>query len=212
MNLTAASALIFRITHIANVSWVLDHDLCCSTGPCLDPRFRSIGNLDLIEKRRGRGVPIPPGGKLSDYIPFYFTPWSPMLFKILTGHGGIQRQSKEDLVFIVASLRKLDERGCAFVLSDRHANLQAAKFANDLSGLDLIDWDLLNRRDFRNDPNDPTKLERYQAEALVHKELSVRDLLGFACYSAAQERELSAELSRRDLPLTIGVREGWYFE
>jgi hypothetical protein len=43
-----------------------------------DPDFRNIGNADLISKRETRQVPIPPGGMLSDYIPFYFTPWSPV--------------------------------------------------------------------------------------------------------------------------------------
>jgi hypothetical protein len=32
---------------------------------------------------------------------------------------------------------------------------------------DWVDWPLLQKRDFKRDPDDPAKLERYQAEALV---------------------------------------------
>ena len=47
-----------------------------------------IGNPDLIDKRTHRIVPAPPGGTLSDYVPFYFTLYSPMLYNIKTGMEG----------------------------------------------------------------------------------------------------------------------------
>ena len=59
-------ALIFRITHIANVPWILANGLHCESSNVRDPDHVSIGNPDLIEKRRIRVVPMPPGGTLSD--------------------------------------------------------------------------------------------------------------------------------------------------
>ncbi len=53
-----------------------------------DPNFREIGSPDFIDKRAHRMVPVPPGGTLSDYVPFYFTPWLPMLMNITTGRVG----------------------------------------------------------------------------------------------------------------------------
>jgi hypothetical protein len=79
------NGLIFRITHIANVPWILEHGLHCRNSPERDPNYVEIGNPELIQKRTQRPVPIPPGGVLSDYIPFYFTPHSPMLLNIKTG-------------------------------------------------------------------------------------------------------------------------------
>jgi len=78
-------ALIFRITHIDNMPWMLINGLHCRNSPDRDPNFVEIGNRDLIGKRASRVVPIHPGGTLSDYIPFYFTPCSPMLLNIKTG-------------------------------------------------------------------------------------------------------------------------------
>src|SRR5207302_9261358 len=80
-----AVARIFRITHINNIRWVLEHGLHCRNGASVDPNFVEIGNPDLISSRARRSVPVAPGGLLSDYIPFYFTPHSPMLYNIKTG-------------------------------------------------------------------------------------------------------------------------------
>jgi hypothetical protein len=44
-------------------------------GKKFDPACRNIGNVDLIDKRSRRLVGVTPGGTLSDYVPFYFTPY-----------------------------------------------------------------------------------------------------------------------------------------
>jgi ssDNA thymidine ADP-ribosyltransferase, DarT len=74
MDLTPERALIFRITHVSNVPWILDYGLRCASLNILDPGFRPIGSAGSIEKRAPRSVPAAPGGALSDYIAFFFTP------------------------------------------------------------------------------------------------------------------------------------------
>jgi hypothetical protein len=76
-------AFIFRITHITNIPWILENGLCCQNSATQDPRFIGIGNSDLIRKRTDRVVPIEPRGNLCDYIPFYFTPFSPIFPHVL---------------------------------------------------------------------------------------------------------------------------------
>ena len=49
-------------------------------GDRFDPNYRNIGNVDLIDKRSRRVVDVPPRGTLSDYVPFYFTPYSIMMW------------------------------------------------------------------------------------------------------------------------------------
>ncbi|WP_371329131.1 DarT ssDNA thymidine ADP-ribosyltransferase family protein [Collimonas sp. OK607] len=41
-----------------------------------------------------------------------------------------------------------------------------------------IDWPLLQRRDFKRDADDPRKMERYQAEALLYRHLPIQGVLG----------------------------------
>ena len=132
--LTAQKALIFRITHRDNLEWILRNGLHCEKGR-RDPNFVSIGNPDLIDRRRSRLVPVPPGGLLSDYVPFYFTPSSPMLMNIQTGWGGVERRKNEEIVVIVSSLPALKANGVRYLFTDRHAYLAAAAFYDDDSTL-----------------------------------------------------------------------------
>ena len=210
--LNAENALIFRITHIANVPWILRNGLHCKASGVQDPKFVRIGNLELIAKRTARTIPIPPGGSLSDYIPFYFTPFSMMMYNIKTGYGGIQQFSNSEIVIMVSSLRGLAEKGVTAVFSDRHAYLHTAQFFQSLDDLDKIDWELLRRRDFKRDVDDPEKTDRYQAEALVHRHLPVEHLAGIVCHDENERRTLEAQREEVGVGLKIVARSGWYFQ
>ena len=180
--ISAQRALLFRITHIGNVPWILKNGLHCKNTGILDPNFVTIGNPELISKRTSRDVPIAPGGTLSDYIPFYFTPFSMMMYNIHTGYGGIRRVRNADIVMMVTSFRMLVEQGVPAVYTDRHAYLRTACFFSSLNDLDMIDWPLMQARDFRRDDEDPGKTDRYQAEALIHIHLPVEFLSGIVCH------------------------------
>ncbi len=210
-NLTAEKALIFRITHINNVPWILSNGLRCKNATVQDPNFVRIGNLELIQRRTARSVTVPPGGTLSDYIPFYFTPFSMMLFNIKTGYGGIRQFPNSEIVIMVSSLRGLADHGVATVFSDRHAYLQTAQFFTSLDDLSKIDWGILQRRDFKRDVDDPEKTDRYQAEALVHRHLPVERLAGIVCFSQNEQRTLERQREAVGLELKIVARPEWYF-
>jgi len=211
-SLNPDKALVFRITHIANVPWILDHGLHCRNSPERDPAFREIGNPELIEKRAGREVPLPPGGLLSDYIPFYFTPYSPMLYNIITGYAGMMKTPAEEIVILASSLQRVAELGLSFVFSDRHAYLKTAAFSNSLTDLpSLIDWSLIRSRDFRRDPENPERFERYQAEALIHRHLPVAGLLGLACQNPAVAGRIQGALDSRAIQFKIVIKPDWYF-
>lgn len=208
--LNADRALIFRITHRDNVPWILDHGLHASNGRVLDPNFRNIGNVDLIGKRAYRVVAVGPGGTLSDYVPFYFTPFSIMMFNIHTGYN-VPQVPNEEIVILVSSLPRVAELGIPFVFTDQHAYPVMANYFTDLKDLDKVGWDLLNSKNFKHDPDDPGKKERYQAEALVWKHLSVEGLLGICSYNSAVDAGIKMELAKRNLTMQTIVQTNWYF-
>ena len=209
--LTPEKALIFRIVHRDNVPWILDNGLRCKNSKKLDPNFVEIGNKDLISKRGKHPVERRPGGALSDYIPFYFTPFSPMLYNIKTGWGGIRQRNNDEIVILVSSLRTLQAENIPFLFTDRHAYLVAAQFYSDLARLDQIDWAMLQRRDFSYNADDPSKKERYQAEALIHKHLPVGALAGLVCYNDDVLKSLNAALAKRNQTMKVAKKPGWYF-
>lgn len=209
--LSPQRALIFRITHRDNVRWIVENGLHCRRSNRLDPNFVSIGNESLIEDRRQVPVGIPPGGTLSDYVPFYFTPHSMMLYNIKTGYHGIRQRRNDEIIFIVSSLHKLLQDGIRFVFTDRHARLDSACFYDDLDELDRIDWKILQQRDFKRDNNDLGKLERYQAEALVHRHLPMTSVLGIVCYNAGERDRIGQLAENAGFSLNVISRSGWYF-
>jgi hypothetical protein len=209
-SLTPEKALIFRITHIENVGWLLANGLHCRNAEVLDPNYHEIGNPDLIAKRADRLVPVPPSGTLSDYIPFYFTPFTPMMLNIKTGYNGMKQTPMRDIVILVSSLRNVSKMGLGFVFSDRHAYLRAAEFSSDLSDLDRVDWKILQARDFKRDPNDFEKVERYQAEALIHRHMPIDALLGVICHGEVQQQRLTTLAQSEGVTLEIKAMPGWY--
>lgn len=210
-SLNPEKALIWRIVHRNNLAWILDNGLHCGNGAAKAPCWISIGNPELIDKRANHPVPLPPGGRLNDYVPFYFTPFSPMLRNIHTGWGGVPKRPNDEIVILVSSLYRVAGLGLPFLFTDSHAYYQWANFYGDLADLDKIDWPLLQRRDFKRDPEDPAKFERYQAEALIHECLPVAGLLGIVCHTAALKQSIEQDIQTRRLSLPVHTRPGWYF-
>ena len=207
--LNAEKALIWRIIHISTMTSILDNGLYCRNHTNA-PTLTSIGNQELISRRATHPVPISPFGFLNDYIPFYFTPFSPMLLNIKTGRGVPQRPN-EEIVILVSSLHRIQKLGLNFVFSNMHAYYQWTTFYNNLNDLDKVDWSLLQNRDFKRDQNDPLKFERYQAEALIHQHCPLTALQGVLCYNEKVKSSLENLMSERNINIPIYANPNWYF-
>ena len=206
-DLTPEKARIFRIAHIDNVEMILRGGMKCRNSGSAE-NYRQIGNPELIDRRLLREVPCEPGGTLGDYVPFYFTPFSPMLYNIRTGYGLRQRQNHVIVIF-VSSLHKLVENDVPFVFTDRHACLAYAQFTSDMKRLNEIDWQALQYRDFKR--SDPMRFERYQAEALVYNEVPVEALLGVATYNDAVKQRVIDLAEAHGVDIKVITKSGWYF-
>lgn len=210
-SLNPEKALIWRIVHRDNLPWILDNGLHCANSEVQAPQYVNIGNIDLIDKRRTRCVPIAPAGVLSDYVPFYFTPFSVMMKNIHSGWS-VQQRSNDEIVILVSSLHRVSELGLPFVFTNAHAYPDWTDYYSDMANLHEIDWSILQQRDFKRDPDDPRKMERYQAEALIHHHLPITGLLGIMCYTDATKKRLEDDVAVRGLTLSVHARPGWYFQ
>jgi len=209
--LNPEKALIWRIVHRDNLPWILDNGLHCANSDVQAPQYVNIGNADLIDKRRSRYVLIAPGGVLADYVPFYFTPFSVMMKNIHSGWS-VQQRSNDEIVILVSSLYRVEQLGLPFVFTNAHAYPDWTNYYSDLANLGEIDWPILQRRDFKRDPDDPRKMERYQAEALIHHHLPITGLLGIMCYTDAMKERIEQDVAARGLRLSVHARPGWYFQ
>lgn len=210
LNLNPEKAYIFRIVHIDNVPWILEHGIHCRSAKQQDPNYVEIGSPGLIGKRATFQVPLAPGGTLSDYVPFYFTPHSIMMCNIHTGYN-VRKRPNDEIVIFVTSMHRIAKRNHTFLFTNQHAYAAGTDFYNDLKDLKEIDWALLRRRDFRTDDADPGKQLRYQAEALVHRHVPLDSLLGIACDSEATKKKLAGLVSKTDVTLDVKALPDWYF-
>lgn len=204
-HLTKANAFIFRIVHVGNMPRVLADGCHCRNAA--QQRYVEIGNGDLIEKRNDKQVPCEPGGTLSDYVPFYFTPYTPMLLNIKTGWG-VPKQDLENIAILVSSIPRLLAQRIPFVFTDRHAYLKAARFTSDTDNLDWIIWPVLRARNFKKD--DADKFEKYQAETLVHKHVPLAALLSIVCYNEKVRKSIDSEAKKHGAIVDCKAEPRWY--
>jgi hypothetical protein len=208
--LNPSEGYVFRITHRNNLKWILDHGLHCPTSEIRDPDFVTIGSREIIDRRNTHPVPIDPGGVLTDYVPFYFTPCSLMLYNIVTGYN-VEKVERTDIVFLVSSVKHLRNCSVEFVFTDRHALVIYSRFYGPEDDLSVIDWGLLQRRDFSRDPEDPEKLERYQAELLVHRHVPIDAVTGIACYNEEVLNGIAELVGDAGVNVPVRVGKGWFF-
>ncbi|CAO4184636.1 DarT domain-containing protein [Methylorubrum populi] len=202
---------IFRIVHRENLPTVLTRGLFARNATGSDPAYVNIGNLDLIGRRGSRDVPVQPGGVLNDYVPFYFTPFSPMALNIKTGWNGITKRANDDILIFVSSIYHALSQGLDLIFTDRHAYLTTAKFYRSANHLDQIDWDILRSKNFKKDPRDPERVERYQAEALIHRHVPLTGLLGVAVHSDRVQADVQKVVDKSGTLLQVRTLPSWYF-
>jgi hypothetical protein len=96
--------------------------------------------------------------------------------------------------------------------TDRHAYLLKAHFSSDLSELETrIDWTVLRNSDFRYDPQDLGKMERYQAEALVHMRLPFDLIAGVLAYDDNQRARIESSIRAAGYSTTVTVDRRFFF-
>lgn len=209
--LNVENAYIWRIVRLSDMGWLLEDGLDCKNRIPVHRNYRSMGSSGLISNRGLKNVPIGSGGVLNDYVPFYFTPFSIMMLNINTGHNGITKIANQDIVILVASLHDLRTHDINFVFTDRHAYVEYANFYTDLQHLQDIDWTLLQNRDFSYSCDDPDKKVRYQAEALIYRNLPIAYLKAIVCYNETAQAEVESHLNRLSISANVYVSPKLYF-
>ncbi len=134
-----------------------------------------------------------------------------MMKNIHSGRGSVQQRPNDEIVILVSSLHRVLDLGVQFVFTNAHAYPSWTKYYNNLKHLGEIDWGILQQRDFKRDPDDPKKMERYQAEALIYQYLPIDGLIGIVCYTELLEQQIEQEISSRNLKLQVFARTRWYF-
>lgn len=216
--------LVFHITALPNLAAIaeagelLSKTLVAQRGT----QAADIAYQNIQGRRAGRQVPIPPGGILHDYVPFYFAPRSPMLMTINNGNVPNCDYRQDDIVHIVSSAQAIAALGHPFVFTDLHAALDYARFFSELADLREIAWDLFHEApqldgycQYWMSRHHPAKYaqrrEIRQAEFLVHERLPLAAITQIAVRNAAMEARVRDALAGTKWQPHIELHPGWYY-
>jgi hypothetical protein len=163
--------LIYHITHLSNLNSILVTDGLFANSAIQQQRihYTDLANQSIQLRRTRVTVPCGAGGNLTDYVPFYFAPRSPMLHAIHQGNVPTYSEGQEKVVYLVSSIEAVQQANLSFVFTDGHGIMALTEFFDDLSELNQVDWQVMNLRYWFDTPEDPDRKRRRQAEFLVHR-------------------------------------------
>ncbi|RKN29934.1 type II toxin-antitoxin system toxin DNA ADP-ribosyl transferase DarT [Micromonospora musae] len=209
--------LIMHFTHIDNLPAILKAGRLYSDSSVGPQLATNVGAVEIKTRRRQRLVPCPPGGSVADYVPFYFAPRSPMMYRIACDHrdgkSGCYPGGDDPLIYLVSSVEQVDAAGLSWVASDGNCAVGLTTFSAQLDELaTLVDWPLLQEQIWRNIPEDMDRMRRRAAEFLVHREFPLDLLVGYAVRTE-QRREQLRQVFREAgmIEPYVAVRPAWYY-
>jgi hypothetical protein len=148
----------------------------------------------LIDVRDDIDAPVLPGGKLSEYIPFYFGPRSPMLLQIATGFDGVKKFPQEEIVYIISSLDKIKECDLQYFFADGHVRSYTSTSYNDDKHLEHLEWNVFQATYWKSDDSDLRRQEKKQAELLVKDHVPLNAIELFCVFNEKAQQILQSFL------------------
>ncbi|MFD2764264.1 type II toxin-antitoxin system toxin DNA ADP-ribosyl transferase DarT [Micromonospora eburnea] len=209
--------LILHFTHIDNLPGILKADRLFSDSSVGPQLATNVGAVEIKARRRERRVPCPPGGFVADYVPFYFAPRSPMMYRIMCDHRdgkpGRYPGGEDPLVYLVSSVERVHAAGLRWVASDGNCAVGLTTFSTELDELSaLVDWPLLRAEVWKDIPDDMDRVRRRAAEFLVHREFPLDLLLGYVVRTTERQEQVRRVFRDAGMIEPYGrVRPGWYY-
>jgi hypothetical protein len=203
---------IYHITHVDNLaSLAADGCLYCDT-TCvdLDRGPVSIAYTDLKIRRASFPVAVAAGGTLADYVPFYYAPRSPMLYVIYRGGVAGYDGGQAEVVHLIFRLEEIAEAS-RFVITDGHAATPMSMQYDELGGLNMIDWEIMQETYWSDTDEDGDRKRRRQAEFLVHGHVPLNALRAVVTMTDEVAERARDALSTLENPPRVYVYPRWYY-
>ena len=202
----------YRITHINNLPLLLQNGIVNKHHLNADNNYVEIGNPAIIDVRSTTPVKISNYGMIGDYVPFYFTPKSIMLFNIVTGywHPKVPQRNRNEIVVIrclIADLATLPQ----WFFTDGQGNDMVSNHYSNLANLSEIDWHSIQKSDFSKSDGDYDRPRRYQAEFLVHGQIPLTSIESLNVFNNQTREDIIQILSQNNINLAVNIQPQYFF-
>lgn len=204
---------ILHFTHFRHIGGMIDDDALYADSHVGTRLQVEIGDRSIKAYRRIYPVTCGPGGHPCDYVPFYFAPRSPMLYKI--GIGGVPhyQDGQDPLVYLVGTIGDVVRAGLRCVFSNGNCGARLTEYYDDLRLLDSeVDWPLMRARMWKDTAEDPTRATPCAAEFLVHERMPWSLIRGLVTRTEATADMVRGLLSDKGQTLQVVVRPDWYYD
>lgn len=195
---------IYRLVHHKNVEHILRNGICNKNHRLADPNYINIGHKQLISDRNNVPVIDPPGGTLSDYIPFYFAGHSPMLYNICTGYGSVDKYPQSDLIYICCLLNSVVESKLEWFFTDGNAKNAITSSYNHIDNLNRLDWDVISSNNW-GAVYGQDRQRRKMSEFLVKDYIPVKYIQGIIVKNQTMNEFVSAVLAQLGLKIPVYI-------
>jgi hypothetical protein len=208
---------IYHFTHLDNVRPICDDGrIVCDAAARDGKTFTEVGDPEIKESRRNRPIPVAPGGRVGDYVPFYFAPAIAMMFRIACDHRdsvpGRYTGGDRPLVYLVTTTTGIAGAGLPWVATDGNAATATTEFTADTRRMrEIVDWPIMTAERWNNTEEDPDRQRRRMAEFLVHRSVPIRLVQWLGVFDATYASRLRDRLDDHPLSGRIIVRPHWYY-
>lgn len=207
---------VFRIIPIQNLKNNLREGLYCKNAGKKSKDFLSIGSKDIISERDNRVVKCYPDTVVNDYVPFYFSVRTPMLYNIITEHG-VPIFPQKDIIYICCKLIDLACEDFQWCYTDGNAAKKISRFGNDLDLLiGRIDWHSIDTTDFRDEnvDGDEDRVRKKHAEFIVKNHVPPKYIKRIVVLNKSKQIEVQSildELEIDNIEVYINPKNKFYF-
>lgn len=196
---------VYRIIPIENLEFTLQNGLYAKKEEVIDPNYIAIGSKEVISRRDSAIVKCYPETVVNDYVPFYFSVRTPMLYNIHTGVGVLQ-YPQENIIYLCYKFKDLACDNFQWCYTNGNAASAITKFFNDSQEIDIkVDWRSITTTDFRDDnaDGDEDRVRKKHAEFLVKKHVPASHLQSIVVKNDKKGKEVEGILTK--LGIKIGL-------
>lgn len=168
---------IFHFTDVRNLDSIIKNGLLCTNEKKKQGiKHHNIANQTIQERRANMDVTAGPGGKVHDYVPFYFSSINPMLLTLLNHKNCDQNL----IIYLCIKIDRLDKDDAVFTNASANTVVPPT-FFDDPCHLDDLDWDLIFSRKWRMESEEDK--HKKMAEALIYSKVDVSEIDAIVVYN-----------------------------
>ncbi len=207
MPININSLWVFRIIPIENLEKNLLTGLYCKSAKIIDPKYVSIGSADIISRRDTKIVKCYPEYFVNDFVPFYFSARTPMLYNIYTGHG-VPSYPQKDIIYLCCKFEDLACDEFQWCYTNGNAAIEITKFFSTFDGIQTdIDWHSVRTHDFRdeNADGDEDRIRKKHAEFLVKHHVPSKYIKKIVVLNNETKQKVEKMLDKLNIKIDILV-------